>query len=155
MITYGDGVSNIDLQALLEFHRKRGKLVTVSAVRPPARFGGLIFEGELVSRFTEKPQAGEGWINGGFLVCEPGIFDYLIDDRTSLERDMLERVANDRQLAAYRHEDFWQCMDTIRDPNCWNAGKGALEDMAESEFWLIARHSLLGQRTSCSCWCGD
>jgi glucose-1-phosphate cytidylyltransferase len=126
MVTYGDGVSNIDLQALLRFHRQQGKLVTVSAVRPPARFGGLIFDGELVSHFTEKPQAGEGWINGGFLVCEPPVFDYLEGDHTSFERDLLERLAADRQLAAYRHPDFWQCMDTMRDveilEDLWRTG---------------------------------
>jgi len=115
MVTYGDGVSDIDLQDLLRFHRSQGKLATVTAVRPPARFGGLIFDGDLVAEFTEKPQIGEGWINGGFLVFEPGVFDYLEGDHTSLEADAMERLAADRQLAAYRHEGFWQCMDTLRD----------------------------------------
>ncbi|HXG70648.1 MAG TPA: glucose-1-phosphate cytidylyltransferase [Gemmatimonadaceae bacterium] len=115
MLTYGDGLCDIDLRALLAFHRSHGRIATVSAVRPPARFGGLIFEGDLVVEFTEKPQIGEGWINGGFMVLEPAIFDYLSGDQCSLEIDALERLAGDRQLAAYRHDGFWQCMDTLRD----------------------------------------
>ncbi len=126
MITYGDGVSNIDLQKLLEFHKSHGKWVTVSAVRPPARFGGLVIEGDLVANFTEKPQAGEGWINGGFLVMEPQVFKYLTNDSAGLEVELLERLAIDGQLAAYRHYDFWQCMDTLRDKynleNYWQSG---------------------------------
>jgi len=127
MVTYGDGVSDIDLQDLLRFHRSHGKLATVTAVRPPARFGGLIFDGDLVAEFTEKPQIGEGWINGGFLVFEPGVFDYLEGDHTSLEADAMERLAADRQLVAYRHDGFWQCMDTLRDvrllESLWQSGK--------------------------------
>lgn len=115
MVTYGDGVSNIDLQGLLAFHRSHGRIATVTAVRPPARFGGLIFDGDLVTEFTEKPQIGEGWINGGFMVFEPEVFNYLSDDKTSLEAEALERLAADRQLAAYQHPNFWQCMDTMRD----------------------------------------
>lgn len=115
MLTYGDGVSDVDLAALLRFHKKSGRIATLTAVRPPARFGGLVFEGDAVSAFTEKPQAGEGWINGGFAVFEPGIFDYLQGDESSLESDVLERLAMDGQLAAYRHTGFWQCMDTMRD----------------------------------------
>ncbi|MCA1817676.1 MAG: glucose-1-phosphate cytidylyltransferase [Acidobacteria bacterium] len=115
MLTYGDGVCDLDLRDLLDFHRARGRVATVTAVRPPARFGGLVFDGELVAEFTEKPQVGEGWINGGFMVFEPSVFDYLEGDETSLEADVLERLAADRQLAAYRHEGFWQCMDTLRD----------------------------------------
>jgi glucose-1-phosphate cytidylyltransferase len=115
MLTYGDGVSNVDIAALLDFHKSHGKIATVSAVRPPARFGGLVIDGDFVSRFTEKPSSGEGWINGGFLVFEPEIFDYLAGDKCSLEANSLERVAADGQLAAYRHGDFWQCMDTLRD----------------------------------------
>jgi glucose-1-phosphate cytidylyltransferase len=125
-ITYGDGVSNIDLQQLLEFHKSHGKWVTVSAVRPPARFGGLVIEGDLVANFTEKPQAGEGWINGGFLVMEPQVFKYLNNDSAGLEVELLERLAADGQLAAYRHYGFWQCMDTLRDKhnleNSWQSG---------------------------------
>jgi glucose-1-phosphate cytidylyltransferase len=115
MVTYGDGVADVDLKALLAFHRKQGKIATITAVRPPARFGGLLFDGDSVAQFTEKPQAGEGWINGGFLVCEPAIFDYLINDSTSLEAETLEKLAAAGQLAAYKHNGFWQCMDTLRD----------------------------------------
>lgn len=115
MMTYGDGVSNVDLTALLKFHRSHGRLATVTAVRPPARFGGLEFEGDRVSRFSEKPQTGEGWINGGFFVLEPAIFDYIDGDETHWEREPLERLAADGQLMAFRHESFWQCMDTVRD----------------------------------------
>src|SRR5207249_7153949 len=115
LLTYGDGVSNVDLSRLVEFHRSHGKLATVTAVRPPARFGGLIFDGDLVKEFTEKPQIGEGWINGGFFVLEPEVLDYIDDDSTVFEHGPLERLAEDRQLVAYRHNDFWQCMDTLRD----------------------------------------
>lgn len=127
MVTYGDGVSNIDLQALVEFHRSHGRLATVTAVRPPARYGGLVFDGDIVSRFTEKPQTGEGWINGGFLVFEPQIFEYLVSDQSTLEVGLLEKLAKDNQLAAYKHYGFWQCMDTLRDKNTlqtlWEEGK--------------------------------
>ena len=115
MLTYGDGVSDLNLKDLLKFHRAHGRIATVTAVRPPARFGGLIFDGDLVAEFTEKPQIGEGWINGGFFVFEPRLFDYLESDDTILEANTLERLAAERQLAAYRHEGFWQCMDTLRD----------------------------------------
>ena len=133
LLTYGDGVCDLDLRKLVEFHQAHGRIATVTAVRPPARFGGLIFEGDLVSEFTEKPQIGEGWINGGFLVCEPRIFDYLKDDDTSLEVDALEQLARERQLAAYRHDGFWQCMDTPRDKrlleNLWR------ENQAPWRIW--------------------
>lgn len=126
MLTYGDGVSNVDLKQLLEFHRRHGRIATVTAVRPPARFGGLVFSGDLVSEFIEKPQIGEGWINGGFMVFEPAFFDYVKDDDSSLEADALERLAAEQQLAAYKHEGFWQCMDTLRDKrlleNLWQQG---------------------------------
>ncbi|MGH7718043.1 MAG: glucose-1-phosphate cytidylyltransferase [Gemmatimonadaceae bacterium] len=126
MVTYGDGVCDIDLTALLRFHRAHGRVATVTAVRPPARFGGLTFDGDYVHVFAEKPQIGEGWINGGFLVFEPTVFDYLTGDRTSLESDALERLAADRELVAYRHDSFWQCMDTLRDKrlleSLWHEG---------------------------------
>lgn len=115
LLTYGDGVCNVDLRALIEFHARCGRTATVTAVRPPARFGGLIFDGDLVAEFTEKPQIGEGWINGGYMVLEPGVFDLIAGDRTSLEIDVLEHLARQRQLAAFQHEGFWQCMDTLRD----------------------------------------
>lgn len=127
MVTYGDGVGDVDLQDLLRFHRSHNHIATVTAVRPPSRFGGLIFEGDLVADFTEKPQIGEGWINGGFMVFEPAIFRYLEGDQSSLESDALERLAAARQLAAYRHEGFWQCMDTLRDKRLlerlWQEGR--------------------------------
>lgn len=127
MITYGDGVSNVNLNDLLQFHRSHKKLATVTAVRPPARFGGLIFDGNRVAQFTEKPQISEGWINGGFLVVEPAVFNYLQGDRSSLEADVLEQLASDQQLLGYRHEGFWQCMDTLRDvrllETLWQSGK--------------------------------
>jgi glucose-1-phosphate cytidylyltransferase len=115
MLTYGDGVSNVDIRALLAFHRSHGRIATVTAVRPPARFGGLVFDGDLAAGFVEKPQIGEGWINGGFFVFEPAVLDYLEGDHTNLEADALPRLAADRQLVAYRHEGFWQCMDTLRE----------------------------------------
>jgi glucose-1-phosphate cytidylyltransferase len=127
MLTYGDGVSDVDLQALLRFHRDTGRLATVTAVRPPARFGGLEFDGPLVRSFAEKPQAGEGWINGGYFVLEPGVLDYVGGDDDSFEIDVLPRLAADGQLAAYKHEKFWQCMDTLRDKRLletmWQEGR--------------------------------
>ncbi len=115
MLTYGDGLGNVDIQRLLLHHRTLGKLATITAVRPPARFGGIAFTGDLVTEFIEKPQIGEGWINGGFMVMEPPVFDYLENDMSVLEVHLLERLAADHQLAAYRHDGFWQCMDTLRD----------------------------------------
>ena len=127
MLTYGDGLSDVDLSELIRAHRRFGKLATVTAVRPPARFGGLEFDGDIVSAFTEKPQAGEGWINGGFFVFEPGVLDYFHDDDSSLEADFLHRLAVEGQLAAYRHAGFWQCMDTLRDKRLleamWDGGR--------------------------------
>jgi glucose-1-phosphate cytidylyltransferase len=127
MVTYGDGLSDVNLTDLLRFHRSHGCIATVTAVRPPARFGGLIFDGDLVAEFTEKPQIGEGWINGGFMVFEPALFEYLQGDQSNLEVDGLERLAADHQLAAYRHDHFWQCMDTLRDKRLleglWQGGQ--------------------------------
>ena len=115
MLTWGDGVSDVDLDALLAFHRSHGKLATLTAVRPPARFGHLEFNGDQVIEFAEKPQTAEGWINGAFFVLEPGVLDYIDGDDTQWEKEPLERLAADGQLMAYRHDSFWQCMDTIRD----------------------------------------
>ena len=115
LLTYGDGVANVDLEALLAFHHKHGKLVTVTAVRPTARFGELELSGNQVVKFQEKPQVHEGWINGGFFVMEPGFFELIDNDQTILERSPLERAAEMGELVAYQHEGFWQCMDTKRD----------------------------------------
>ena len=115
MLTWGDGVADIDLDALLRFHRSHGKIATLTAVRPPARFGHLDLDGDRVGEFSEKPQTAEGWINGAFFVLEPGVFDYIEGDETSFERGPLARLARDGELMAYRHESFWQCMDTLRD----------------------------------------
>ena len=127
MLTYGDGVGNIDVEQLLSFHRSHGKLATITAVRPPARFGGLVLDGDNVAQFSEKPQTGEGWINGGFMVFEPGVFEYMQGDKTVLESDTLEQLAQAGQLAAYRHDQFWQCMDTLREKrlleSLWQSGQ--------------------------------
>jgi glucose-1-phosphate cytidylyltransferase len=121
MLTYGDGVADLDIRTLVEFHRAHGKLATVTAVRPPARFGAITFDGNRVVDFREKPQTEAGWINGGFFVFEPGIFRYLSGDETILEREPLERLANDGELMAYKHEGFWHAMDTVRDRDVLNA----------------------------------
>jgi glucose-1-phosphate cytidylyltransferase len=127
MLTWGDGVSDVDLGALLEFHRSHGRLVTMTAVRPTARFGHLALDGDRIVEFSEKPQTREGWINGAFFVVEPGVFDYIEGDDTQWEREPLERLAKDGQLMAYKHESFWQCMDTLRDKvlleELWQTGK--------------------------------
>ncbi|MBX2990364.1 MAG: glucose-1-phosphate cytidylyltransferase [Bacteroidetes bacterium] len=115
MLTWGDGVSDVNLNKLIDFHKSHGKLATLTAVRPPARFGHLQFEGSRVSSFEEKPQTSEGWINGAFFVLEPGIFDYIHGDDTPWEGEPMKRLAADGQLMAYKHESFWQCMDTLRD----------------------------------------
>jgi glucose-1-phosphate cytidylyltransferase len=116
MLTWGDGVSDVDLQKLLAFHRAHGKLATLTAVRPPARFGHLeISDEDQITEFSEKPQTGEGWINGAFFVLEPEVLNYIDGDHTMFEKEPLERLAKDGQLMAYRHDGFWQCMDTIRD----------------------------------------
>jgi glucose-1-phosphate cytidylyltransferase len=115
MMTWGDGVSDVNLHELLKFHRAHGKLATLTAVRPPARFGHMVFKGDQVTEFLEKPQTMEGWINGAFFVCEPAVFDYIDGDETQWEKEPMERLAADGQLMAFRHTSFWQCMDTLRD----------------------------------------
>ncbi len=115
IMTYGDGVADVDVRALLRFHEAHGKLATVTTVRPPARFGGIVFDGNRVSEFTEKPQTGEGWINGGFFVLNREALRYIDGDSTLWERDPMERLAADGQLMAFRHEGFWQPMDTLRE----------------------------------------
>ncbi len=125
MLTWGDGVSTVDLDKLLAFHRNHGRLITMTAVRPPARYGHMEFDGDRIREFTEKPQTAEGWINGAFFVAEPQVFDYIDGDDTQFEKEPLERLAADGELMAYRHDGFWQCMDTRRD-------KYVLEKMWES-----------------------
>ena len=127
MMTYGDGVANIDIEDLVSFHRQHGKLATVTAVRPSARFGSLEFNGNLVKKFAEKSQTAAGWINGGFFVLEPEVLEYIDGDDMIFERGPLERLASDGQLAAYKHDSFWQCMDTLRDVRLleshWQSGE--------------------------------
>ncbi|MCG8441993.1 MAG: glucose-1-phosphate cytidylyltransferase [Caulobacterales bacterium] len=127
MLTWGDGVSDVDLDALLAFHRSHGKLATMTAVRPPARYGHIEFDGDRVVEFSEKPQTGEGWINGAFFVLEPGVMDYIEGDEVMFEHAPMRRLAADGQLIAYRHDSFWQCMDTLREKqilqNLWESGK--------------------------------
>lgn len=119
MMTYGDGLCDIDLGQLVDFHREQGRKATVTAVHPPARFGKLSIEAGLVERFDEKPQMSEGWVNGGFFVLEQDIFDYIPGD-VDWAREPLEGLADDGHLAAYRHDGFWQCMDTMRDKTYLN-----------------------------------
>lgn len=127
MVTYGDGVANVDIAKLVEFHKSKGKIATVTAVKPTARFGGIKFSDDIVTDFEEKPQSGEGMINGGFFVFEPGILDMIEDDKTILERVPLHNLVMNNQLAAYKHEGFWQCMDTIREKqllqNLWDSNE--------------------------------
>ncbi len=127
MFTYGDGVADIDIGALLEFHKSHGKLATVTTVRSPARFGRIAFQENQVTDFYEKPQAAEGWINGGFFILHPKTIDYIENDETIWERSPVERLALDGQLMGYRHYGFWSCMDTLKEKNyledLWNSGK--------------------------------
>ena len=120
MLTWGDGVSDVDLSKLLAFHRSHGRLVTVTAVRPTARFGKLTLDGDHVVDFAEKPQLEEGWINGAFFVVEPEVFDYIDGDDIQWEKEPLEKLARDGQMVAYKHDSFWQCMDTLRDKKLLN-----------------------------------
>jgi glucose-1-phosphate cytidylyltransferase len=126
MLTYCDAVSNIDIGSLVKFHRAHGGLATVTAVRPPPRFGHLMMEGDKVTVFREKAQNFEGWINGAYFVFDPKIFDYIDGDNTIFERDPLEKLTKENQLFAYRHEGFWQCMDTLHEKQglekLWQSG---------------------------------
>jgi glucose-1-phosphate cytidylyltransferase len=115
MLTWGDGVSTVDLHELLKFHRSHGKIATLTAVRPPARYGHLMFDGDRVAEFAEKPQTAEGWINGAFFVLEPEVFDYIEGDETPFEWSPMQTLAAEGQLMAYKHDGFWQCMDTLRE----------------------------------------
>jgi len=127
MLTYGDGLSNVDLTALIKFHRSHGRIATVTAVRPSARFGDLNIVDNLVEHFKEKPQAGEGWINGGFFTFEPEIFDFIDNDLTILEKSPLERLAEMGELMAFKHHGYWQSMDTLREKESlqalWDSGE--------------------------------
>jgi glucose-1-phosphate cytidylyltransferase len=127
MFTYGDGVADIDIAALLAFHRAHGKLATVTTVRSPARFGRIVFQDDQIVEFHEKPQASEGWINGGFFVLNAQAIDYIDGDDTVWEREAIERLAHDDQLMGYRHYGFWSCMDTLKEKNMledlWGSGK--------------------------------
>jgi glucose-1-phosphate cytidylyltransferase len=133
MLTYGDGVADIDINRLLEYHKSHGKLATVTTVRSPARFGRIAFDGNHITQFYEKPDAGEGWINGGYFVLSPRVIDYIEDDATIWERGPIEGLARDGQLMGYRHYGFWSCMDTLKEKNfleeLWNSGK------APWKFW--------------------
>jgi glucose-1-phosphate cytidylyltransferase len=132
MLTYGDGLSDVNFTDLIHFHRNHGKLMTVTAVRPIARFGELSMDSDLVTSFEEKPQVNKGWINGGFFVCQPDLLDYISDDKTVLEREPLENLSKEQQLMAFQHHGFWQCMDTKRD-------KDHLEELWASKEapWLV------------------
>ena len=131
MLTYGDGVANININSLVDFHKAHGKMVTVSAVRPPARFGAIQLDGNKVTNFKEKSHLEQGWINGGFFVIEPKFFDFIEGDTTYLEREPLERASKEGELFAYKHQGFWQCMDTKRD-------KDHLEEIySKGAPWLL------------------
>ena len=145
LVTYSDGVGNIDIDALVRFHRSHGKLATVTAVQPPARFGNLELDGNQVTEFTEKVQKHETWINGGYFVFEPGVLDYLSGDDEPLEADPLARLARDGQLMAYKHTGFWHPMDTVRDRDTLDAHAAAAVPP-----WLAfdGPHSAPQQRTS-------
>ena len=121
MLTYGDGVADVNIEELVKFHRSHGKIATVTAVRPQSRFGGIGLNGDIVSSFKEKPLEGDNWVNGGFFIFEPDIFDYLTDDSCILERGPLEKLAEEGNLMCYQHDGFWQCMDTIRDKEYLNS----------------------------------
>ncbi len=127
LMVYGDGVSNVDIGALRAFHRAHGRLVTVTAVRPPARFGALDLDGDRVRAFREKPVHGEGWISGGYFMIEPAALDTIDSDATFWEHEPLERLAHEGELVAYRHDGYWQCMDNIRDLRLlraqWDSGE--------------------------------
>jgi glucose-1-phosphate cytidylyltransferase len=127
MLTYGDGVADLNITKLVEFHRSHGKLATMTSVRSPARFGRIGFDGDSVREFFEKPEAGEGWINGGFFVLNTKALDYISGDDTIWERDPVEQLAHDGQMMGFKHYGFWSCMDTLKEKNyleeLWQSGK--------------------------------
>lgn len=145
MLTWGDGVSDVNLRELLAFHKSHGKLATLTAVRPPARFGHFELDGAQIVEFSEKPQTREGWINGAFFVLEPQVFDYIDSDETQWEKEPLERLAQDGQLMAYKHNAFWQCMDTLRDKrlleSLWESGNAPWKTWKEEENAYIVNGS--------------
>jgi glucose-1-phosphate cytidylyltransferase len=126
-LTYGDGLGNININTLLEFHRKKNKIMTVTTVRPPARFGELELDNDLVTSFDEKPQMQKGWINGGFFVVDPIFIDYIKDETIMLEREPMQYLTKKQELVAFRHNGYWQCMDTKREfdhlNSMWNEGR--------------------------------
>jgi glucose-1-phosphate cytidylyltransferase len=142
MLTWGDGVSDINLNKLIAFHKSHGKLATVTAVRPTARYGHLEFEGNYVCEFSEKPQTSEGWINGAFFVLEPGVFDYIDGDMTMWEQEPMRHLAEDRQLVAFKHEGFWQCMDTLREKHIleeiWTSGNAPWKSWEVNEYESVS-----------------
>jgi glucose-1-phosphate cytidylyltransferase len=145
MMTYGDGLSNVNIDQLLAFHKKHKKLATVTAVHPPARFGGLVLQGNTVVEFTEKNQSKEGWINGGFFILEPEVLEYIEHDQVSFEREPLEKLASDNQLVAFLHDGFWQPMDTLREFRCleslWQAGQAPWKIWENNDFILERKKS--------------
>jgi glucose-1-phosphate cytidylyltransferase len=142
LLTYGDGVADINITELLDFHKAHGKLATVTTVKPPARFGRVGFDGDQVTTFAEKPEESEGWINGGFFVMHAKALDYIDGDQTVLEREPIERLARDNQLVGYRHYGFWSCMDTLKEKNMleelWDSGKAPWKTWVEEPF-AVAR----------------
>jgi glucose-1-phosphate cytidylyltransferase len=151
MLTWGDGVSDVNLQDLLAFHRRHGKLVTMTVVRPPTRFGLPVLDGDRIVEFSEKPQMQEGWINGAFFVVEPAVYDYIAGDDTLWEKEPLETLAKEGQLMAYRYDGFWQCMDTIRDKKrlqkIWDSGNAPWKTWADDKTIELANNqaSPIGQ----------
>jgi glucose-1-phosphate cytidylyltransferase len=143
MLTWGDGVSDVNLHDLLAFHRRHGKLATLTTVRPPARYGYMVFNGDEVVEFNEKPQIGEGWINGAFFILEPEVFNYIEGDMTQWEHEPLQQLAQDGQLVAYKHRSFWQCMDTLREKHIleklWQSGKAPWKVWEEVDAEGITR----------------
>lgn len=121
MLTWGDGVSDVNINELIKFHKSHGKLATVTAVRPPARYGYMEFDGDNVTNFTEKPQIGEGWINGAFFILEPKVLDYVENDETVWEHEPMHNLAINGELKAFKHTSFWQCMDTLREKHYLNS----------------------------------
>jgi glucose-1-phosphate cytidylyltransferase len=142
LLTYGDGVADINITELLDFHKAHGRLATVTTVKPPARFGRIGFDGQQVTTFAEKPEESEGWINGGFFVMNAKALDYMDGDDTVLEREPIERLARDAQLMGYRHYGFWSCMDTLKEKNMlealWDSGKAPWKTWLEEPFAAVA-----------------